>query len=101
MIYTDYTRIKDIIFTHPELMAPKSKDMIIQIYSEIKNLERVIDRKEEELNTYKAKKEELETQFNELEPFFTIVYDTIEKDEVHEDVNISFNMSADINKNVH
>jgi phage shock protein A len=101
MIYTDYTKIKKISFKVPELVNEKAEEEVINLFNRIKALKDDISSLRMEATEKEKQLQVLEEKWNILSALLDIEFDTKEKAEVHQDVNIGFNFHSDINKKIH
>lgn len=101
MIYTDYNKIKKVTFKVPKLMHEGAEEEVIGLFNDINNLKDHIADLREEASKLETKLKALEATWLCISPLLDIEYETEEGEDIHDDVNISFNFSADINKNVH
>ena len=101
MIYTDYTKIKKVHFKVPELLKDDAEEKVINLFDSIKVLKDDIATLRMEITEREKKLLELEDQWTILSALLDIEFETEEKAEVHQDVNIGFNFHSDINKKIH
>jgi len=101
MIYTDYTKIKRVNFKVPELMNEQAEEEVINLFNRIKALDDEISSLRMEATNKEKQLQALKEKWSMFSSLLDIEFDTKEKEEVHQDVNIGFNFHSDINKKIH
>ena len=101
MIITNYKKIKSIKFKDREWFCEDAENNAMKLYSNITITQDKIYALRDEIETLSKKLKSLNEMWERIFPFFEIEYETLEKKEIKNDSNLSFNFSADINKNIH
>ena len=101
MKYTDYTQIEDIKFKYPDLMSEDAKNLIMWKFREIHNIKELIANANAAAADLGKKLKSLERDWQAVQPLIEVTYKEVEKEDIHNEVNIGFNFNSEINKNIH
>lgn len=101
MIFTDYESLKDVTFKVPELFTDKSKEEVMALFSEIKELKSNIYDLRTKANLLEETLKEKEKKWELLLPLIDLEFNTVEKEEVKGEINVGFNFGTEVNKHIH
>lgn len=101
MIYTDYTKIKKVTFKVPELMSENAEAEAIKLFNDIRELKDKISDLRMEASNLEKNLKVLEAKWNILSSLLDIEFETGEKEDIQQTVNIGFNFGTEVNKHIH
>lgn len=101
MLVTDYNNIKKVTSKVPELTKENIEESTIKLFNNIKALREKIYTLRDEISKYEKSLKDLISTWELISPILDIEYETVEKEEIHNQVNIGFNFGSEINKDIH
>ena len=82
-------------------MNEQAEEEVINLFNRIKALDDEISSLRMEATNKEKQLQALKEKWSMFSSLLDIEFDTKEKEEVHQDVNIGFNFHSDINKKIH
>lgn len=101
MKVANFRELDKVSFVYPELMSKDAELKVKNLFVEIQLTEDLLAEANKVSDELRARLKYLRNQWAALQSLVDVTFKTEEKKEIKNDVNLGFNFSADINKNIH
>ena len=101
MKYTNYKKLEKVIFRYPDLMEKNAEDKVKALFKDMEHTRELLADANSVADEYRKHLTDLEKQWQAISNMADFVYKTEDREDNTNEVNIGFNFSADINKNIH
>lgn len=100
MKYTNYSKIKKINFRYPEIMAKDADSLVKELFEKLLTCKDMLAEANSVADGIRKTIKSLEEEWAAIQPLIDVVYETEDREEIINKVNIGFKMGTEVNKNI-